>query len=1230
MHAEVSDVDGLVLSDVRLKGRLMAERISVPYYKIETSTTPPLTGELRPNDTAGSMRSRLVSYTTETNDEMLIVKAIYAIDNITSAQSCLSITQRYEFRKPEDGKVCAPDPGVQYLGTDNGHLSNNCSRWRAAVAYDFKGNGGETLRSLNIAQRNNFRVNDKAENSVGLFRDCDYGPPLGCFPGGGVIFKSKLNPLFSEHYSVIAEKGQQTGSWDNLHQTYRSYVSEPANPITVISKQVAGGCPECIHSHWRWGRSFGESFNSGNLYLPNGSDQDMALGVVRYHAGEEHPYNFLELINTNPEPIRSKLSFLETLVNRDQYKGTVPEEVVYWSSATGHKSGDEFFSYYSFFNTDDPNVTRPIQDDLLGSRVKKSAKKNAPLTNNDAPTSIVFGHLHEDGETTYTERDPDAIASLPNGYVHYNNTSYDIRTEAEVSGPHIVTFNMPSVPDQTTFDSLRILHSEPDPLNSENAIWVDRTILSPDAPAPDFANRTISAKVNEVGPFVITTFTPPPPNTNVADLAVSITGSADPVTAGDNLIYTVSVTNSGADTATGTLLSNGLSPDVSFVSADAGTGKICREETGTVVCDLGSIASDVMIPVVITVKPNEGMTRFPPEGKSIVNTAFVIANETDPNGENNTATINTNALPNPIAPPTVIIRTPTNETILTAPANFEVAVLAFNSGSGFAMISQVELFHNGQSVGTCSNIQPNGSAECSFPFSNISPGEHSLVAAATNQGGRKSVSDSVTFFVNGPATVSLSNPTENLVFGRPENIVLTATAANPSGSISQIEFTANGELLGNGVLSGTNQYTRNWNNAATGAYSIRAVATDGDGIKSYSYPIKIYVTDAPTVNITSPANGVSFAKPATIPLTVNAKDFDGYISKVEFFSDGTTLLGTGTLTQNNIYDFTWVDAPVGNHAVTAVATDNQRKTTVSSPVNLSVTNVSPSVSITNPANGAVFDAPANIVLSATASDSDGRVAKVEFFNGSILLGTINDPPYNFSWNNLTAGNYNLTAKATDDDGAITTTSTTSITVNSRGDALFVVGNTTLSSVDNAIKTRLQNLGLNVVVKSATAAVSADATGKRIVVISDSVTATRVNTKFRTVAIPVVTLSSQLFDDMGMCATTSGSFGTTTSQKNITITNAAHPMAAGLSGTVQVTTANTTFGWGKLNANGLKIATLTTDSTKATDFAYEANAVMPGLTAPKRRVGFFYTASSSGLTTNGGLLFDNAIKWAVGL
>ncbi len=62
----------------------------------------------------------------------------------------------------------------------------------------------------------------------------------------------------------------------------------------------------------------------------------------------------------------------------------------------------------------------------------------------------------------------------------------------------------------------------------------------------------------------------------------------------------------------------------------------------------------------------------------------------------------------------------------------------------------------------------------------------------------------------------------------------------------------------------------------------------------------------------------------------------------------------------------------------------------------------------------------------------------------------------------------------------------------------------------------------------------------------------------------------------------------------------------------------------------KITNLNKFSTKSTSFGYDINDVMPRLTAPRRRVGFCYTASSSGLTVNGGLLFDNAIKWAAGL
>lgn len=88
----------------------------------------------------------------------------------------------------------------------------------------------------------------------------------------------------------------------------------------------------------------------------------------------------------------------------------------------------------------------------------------------------------------------------------------------------------------------------------------------------------------------------------------------------------------------------------------------------------------------------------------------------------------------------------------------------------------------------------------------------------------------------------------------------------------------------------------------------------------------------------------------------------------------------------------------------------------------------PTVSITSPANNATFTAGATVSITATAADADGSVTKVEFYNGSTLLGTSTASPYSYSWTSVAAGSYSLTAKATDNGGAATTSSAVSITV----------------------------------------------------------------------------------------------------------------------------------------------------------------------------------------------------------
>lgn len=93
-----------------------------------------------------------------------------------------------------------------------------------------------------------------------------------------------------------------------------------------------------------------------------------------------------------------------------------------------------------------------------------------------------------------------------------------------------------------------------------------------------------------------------------------------------------------------------------------------------------------------------------------------------------------------------------------------------------------------------------------------------------------------------------------------------------------------------------------------------------------------------------------------------------------------------------------------------------------------IANQPPQVRITSPAAGSTFNVGSSISLSADASDYDGSVRKVEFFRNGQLLGSVGSAPYSLSWHSATAGEHLLTAIATDDRNASTTSAPVSITV----------------------------------------------------------------------------------------------------------------------------------------------------------------------------------------------------------
>src|SRR6185436_17798093 len=120
-------------------------------------------------------------------------------------------------------------------------------------------------------------------------------------------------------------------------------------------------------------------------------------------------------------------------------------------------------------------------------------------------------------------------------------------------------------------------------------------------------------------------------------------------------------------------------------------------------------------------------------------------------------------------------------------------------------------------------------------------------------------------------------------------------------------------------------------------------------------------------------------------------------------------------------------------------TDNSNAVTTSTAIAISASNVnvSPTVSITSPANNAVFLTGSPITVNATATDIDGTISKVEFFQGAIKLGEDLTSPFTFTWSSASAGSSSLTAKATDNSNAVTTSSTIAILVSNANTSLTV-------------------------------------------------------------------------------------------------------------------------------------------------------------------------------------------------
>lgn len=276
--------------------------------------------------------------------------------------------------------------------------------------------------------------------------------------------------------------------------------------------------------------------------------------------------------------------------------------------------------------------------------------------------------------------------------------------------------------------------------------------------------------------------------------------------------------------------------------------------------------------------------------------------------------------------------------------------------------------------------------------------------------------------------VSITSPSNNATFTAPANVSIAVNATDADGTISNVQFYNGATLLGS---DNTAPYTFAWNSVAAGTYAITAKATDNASGASTSSVINIVVNSAgntaPTVTLTSPTNNAVYTVGTTVPLKATASDVGGSIAKVEFYR-GTTLIASDATSP---YSFNWTNAAAGSYAITAKAYDNLGLSTTSTIANITVnavSNTAPTVSLTSPTNNAAFTAPASVSISANASDNVS-VSKVEFYQGTTLLFSDATAPYSYTWSNVAAGSYSITAKAFDNVGLTTTSTAVNITVN---------------------------------------------------------------------------------------------------------------------------------------------------------------------------------------------------------
>ncbi len=177
---------------------------------------------------------------------------------------------------------------------------------------------------------------------------------------------------------------------------------------------------------------------------------------------------------------------------------------------------------------------------------------------------------------------------------------------------------------------------------------------------------------------------------------------------------------------------------------------------------------------------------------------------------------------------------------------------------------------------------------------------------------------------------------------------------------------------------------------------------------------------SPAVFLISPLAELHIVNGKVLSVSANASDADGSIEKVQFFLNNK-LIGED---QTEPFSVDYTTTSTGSYLLTAKAIDNEGAIAMSQGIRIIVDktagnyNKPPTVSITSPADLSKINDGYPMNLSAVASDPDGTVSKVQYFEGFNIVGESTYAPFTVSIPFTVAGKHTYLAKAIDNKNSV--------------------------------------------------------------------------------------------------------------------------------------------------------------------------------------------------------------------